>query len=79
MLFLDLAKGTPIFGKNPTKSKWVWPGNATTTHHRPTFGRKRQKIITATWHPEDKKSGATSSLFPSGMIAKTKQKIIINK
>ena len=54
------------------KSKWVSPGLTTTTRHRPTHGtvRKRQRTITDTWHPEDNKSQATSSLFHSGIIAK---------
>ena len=53
------------------KSKRVWQGNTAITHNRPTHGtvRKRKRTITATWHSGDNKSKATSTLFPSGMIA----------
>ena len=48
------------------------PGNATITYYRPTYGtaRKSKRKITVTWHSEHNKSKATSSPFPSEMIAK---------
>ena len=55
-----------------TKSKWVWSGNTTITHCRPTHGtvRKSHKIFTVTRQSKDNKSKATSSLFLVKIIAK---------
>ena len=61
------------------KREWVLPENATITHSIPTHDtlRKRQRTTTATWHPEDNKSKATSSLCTSSMITKLEKDEII--
>ena len=55
-----------------TISKWVWSGNTTITHCRPTHGnvRKSHKTFIVTIHLWDNNSKATSFLFHFKMIAK---------
>ena len=45
-----------IWAYSQKKSKWVWSGNTTIIHCRPTEGtvRKSHRIITITSHEEDK-------------------------
>ena len=46
------------------KSKWVWYGNTTITHCRPTHGtvRKSHRTFTVTRYPQDNKGKEISSL-----------------
>ena len=50
-------------------SKWVWSEYTTITNCRQPHGTARKSRSTITRHQEDKLSKATSSLFPTKMIA----------
>ena len=62
-------------------SKWVWSGNTTITHCRPTHGtvRKSHTTLTVTRHQEGNSSKATNSLLPIKMIAKLERYKVRNK
>ena len=53
-------------------SKWIWLGNTTITHCRPTHVtvRKSHRTLTETRHHEDNQSKAISSFFLVNIIAK---------
>ena len=55
--------------------KWVWSGNTTIAHCRPTQSsvRESHRTITVTRQQKDKQSKAFNSLFPIKMIAKFKR------
>ena len=64
MLSLSESNHIPM-DKN---SKWVWSGNSTITNYRQTSSTVRKSQTTIIRHQENKKSKATSSLFPIKMI-----------
>ena len=61
-LFLTIIRQMLLKRSN---RKWGWSGNTTITNFRPTQGteRKSHRTFTATRHPKDNKSKATSSHF----------------
>ena len=86
LLFASFTMLVPLIWmylcRKAIKSKWVWSGNTTITHYRPTYGTgwKNHSPHTVTRHTKDNKSKAASSLFLVKTIAKLERyKVILSK